>query len=207
MTLRYGYNIKYIGGVIMINITKSKIKFKKIILRGKFFLHNLINCCIIRVQELKKGVLVMRKITVFDVAAYVLNKLSGKEITTMKLQKLVYYCQAWSLAWDDVPLFDEDFEAWANGPVCRELFEKHKGKFLANIDMFSDADISIFNDTQRETMDIVIRDLGDKSPHWLSELTHSERPWQEARRGYAPGESCSVIISKEVMQEYYGGLS
>ena len=46
----------------------------------------------------------------------------------MKLQKLVYYCQAWSLAWDDVPLFDEDFPAWANGPVCPELFDLHHGK-------------------------------------------------------------------------------
>ena len=46
----------------------------------------------------------------------------------MKLQKLVYYCQAWSLAWDDKPLFDEDFEAWANHPVCPELFKHHKGK-------------------------------------------------------------------------------
>lgn len=44
-------------------------------------------------------------------------------MTTMKLEKLTYYCQAWSLAWDDVPLFDEEFEAWANGPVCPQLFE------------------------------------------------------------------------------------
>ena len=65
--------------------------------------------------------------SVLCVANYILRKIGPT--TTMKLQKLVYYCQAWSLAWDDKPLFDEDFEAWANGPVCPELFKHHKGKF------------------------------------------------------------------------------
>ena len=62
--------------------------------------------------------------SVFDVAKYVLKKTG--QITTMKLQKLVYYCQAWSLAWDGKPLFPEEFKAWANGPVCQELFVKHR---------------------------------------------------------------------------------
>ena len=53
--------------------------------------------------------------TVLDVAKYVLEH-NGR-MTTMKLEKLVYYCQAWSLGWDEVPLFEEDFQAWANGPV------------------------------------------------------------------------------------------
>ena len=52
---------------------------------------------------------------VFDTAKYILEK-SGK-MSTMKLQKLCYYSQAWALVWDDAPLFDEDFQAWANGPV------------------------------------------------------------------------------------------
>lgn len=59
-------------------------------------------------------------VSVYDVAKYVLKQV-GK-VTTMKLEKLVYYCQAWSLGWDDVPLFDEDFEAWSNGSVCSQLF-------------------------------------------------------------------------------------
>lgn len=48
---------------------------------------------------------------VYDVAKYVLKKLGS--MSTMKLQKEVYYCQAWSLGWDGKPLFDEDFQAWA----------------------------------------------------------------------------------------------
>lgn len=141
---------------------------------------------------------------VFNVAWYVLSKLG--QMTTMKLQKLVYYCQAWSLAWDEVPLFDEDFQAWANGPVCKELFNKHKGKFMVDANLFEKYSDFDFSDTQKETMDAVIRDLGDKSPQWLSDLSHSELPWQEARKGFAPGDICENIIKKERMQEYYAGL-
>lgn len=48
--------------------------------------------------------------TVFDVAAYILEKKG--EMTAWKLQKLVYYSQAWSLVWDQRPLFAERIEAW-----------------------------------------------------------------------------------------------
>ena len=65
--------------------------------------------------------------TVFDVAKYILEK-SG-EMSTMKLQKLCYYSQAWSLVWDDSPIFMEDFQAWANGPVCPSLFRFSQGQF------------------------------------------------------------------------------
>ncbi|MHA1540324.1 MAG: Panacea domain-containing protein [Alphaproteobacteria bacterium] len=44
----------------------------------------------------------------------------------MKLQKLCYYSQALSLSKNSKKLFNENFEAWSNGPVCRELFNLHK---------------------------------------------------------------------------------
>ena len=142
--------------------------------------------------------------TVFDVAKYVLRKTG--QITTMKLQKLVYYCQAWSLAWDGVPLFDEDFQAWANGPVCPELFMKHKGRFVVDESFLADVPDCDFAQDAIETMDSVLKYYGDKEPHWLSELTHKEAPWREARAGVPNGESCSNIITKDRMQQYYGGL-
>ena len=142
--------------------------------------------------------------SVNDVAKYVLMKL-GK-ITTMKLEKEVYYCQAWSLGWDGEPLFDEDFQAWANGPVCPELFHRHKGKFVVDESLFSDIPNYNFTDTQKETLDAVLDYYGDKEPQWLSELTHKEAPWRQARAGIPLGESCDRIIEKESMQQYYGGL-
>ncbi len=142
--------------------------------------------------------------TIFNVAKYITQRLGS--ITTMKLQKLVYYCQAWSLAWDEEPLFDEDFQAWANGPVCSELFDFHRGKFKVDASTFSDITDYAFNQHQIETMDAVLMYYGDKDPQWLSALTHKEDPWKNVRCDIPEGVACSRIITKESMQQYYGGL-
>lgn len=143
-------------------------------------------------------------VSVLDVARYILEQTGPT--TTMKLQKLVYYCQAWSLAWDDEPLFDEEFQAWANGPVCPELFDKHRGEFR-----ISESKLAGYNakltDAQRETVRKVLAYYGDKEPHWLGELTHLEGPWRDARLGVPMGEPSSNVIEKDSMQQYYGGLS
>jgi len=143
---------------------------------------------------------------VFDVAEYVLSQLG--ETTTMKLQKLVYYCQAWSLAWDGAPLFEEEFEAWMNGPVCPDLYKAHKGIFKVKSGFFNlhISDDPNFSNDNIESMNVVIKDYGDKAPYWLSELTHHEDPWKRARRGLSVGEHSNNIITKESMQYYYEGL-
>ena len=65
---------------------------------------------------------------VVDVAAYILECLGS--VSTMKLQKLTFYSQAYYLVEHGTPLFPEEFEAWANGPVAPDLFKRHKGEFV-----------------------------------------------------------------------------
>ena len=142
--------------------------------------------------------------TILQVAKYILQK--NGPTTTMKLQKLAYYCQAWSLVWEEKPLFNEDFYAWANGPVSTTLFHKHKGEFEATLDDYNDVEDGNFNQDQIETMDSVIKYYGKRSPVWLSELTHKERPWLDARGDTPPGEPCHKKIKKEAMQAYYSSL-
>ena len=140
---------------------------------------------------------------VFDAAKYILEQLG--EISTMKLQKLCYYAQAWSLVWDDVPLFNEEFEAWANGPVCPELFYKTQGIFsvTAKDETGGSGDLS---ENQKDTIDAVLEHYGNHNAQWLSQLTHMEDPWNDARKGIPIGAGCSNIITKESMAMYYGGL-
>ena len=139
-----------------------------------------------------------------DVAAYILAERGA--MTAWKLQKLVYYCQAWSLVWDDMPLFREDVQAWANGPVVPALYEEHKGQF--EVDCIPAGDPSVLNEEGRETVDAVLRFYGDKSGAWLRKLTHLERPWRETRKrsGLGPGERGDEVIPHIDMAEYYEGL-
>ena len=65
----------------------------------------------------------------FDVANWFtcsLDREAGDSITHLKLQKLIYYSQAWSLALNGIALFEEDFEAWAHGPVIPEVYQEYK---------------------------------------------------------------------------------
>ena len=92
--------------------------------------------------------------SIFDAARYILE-MRGRT-STMKLQKLCYYAQAWSLVWDDTPLFDEDFEAWANGPIFPVLFQRFKGRFDLVAEDITDGDSSRLNADQKETVGMVL---------------------------------------------------
>lgn len=120
----------------------------------------------------------------YDVAAFILQERG--EMTTMKLQKLVYYCQAWSLVWDEAPLFPERIEAWANGPVAPVLYEEHRGAYT--IRRLSRGNPDVFDKKQRATIHSVLKFYGGKSSQWLKDLTHNEKPWRDARRGLGPSD-------------------
>jgi uncharacterized phage-associated protein len=137
--------------------------------------------------------------TAHDVAAYILQKQG--EMTAMKLQKLVYYSQAWSLVWDEEPLFNDRIEAWVNGPVVPALYQGHRGKF--KVSDWPEGDPSRLTPQQRETIDAVLDYYGKKSSQWLSDLTHREAPWLEAREGLEPGDPGKHVISHASMAEYY----
>jgi uncharacterized phage-associated protein len=140
--------------------------------------------------------------SVHDVAAYILQKYGT--VSAMKLQKLVYYSQAWSLVWEERPIFDEQIQAWANGPVIPELYVKHRGQFQVEKWPWGDPEGLCKDD--KETVDAVLKFYGDKTAQWLSDLTHREDPWQDARVGVAPGDWCANEISCASMHEYYSSL-
>lgn len=142
--------------------------------------------------------------SVFDVARYILEK-QGK-MSTMKLQKLCYYSQAWSLVWDDQPLFDEEFRAWANGPVCRELFRETQGQFAVVATDEKKGDSGRLTANQKDTIDKVLEYYAPHDAQWLSRLTHLEDPWKQARVGLPLGVGSDRVVTKESMAIYYGGL-
>ena len=144
--------------------------------------------------------------TVFDVAKYIVDNCG--EMDTWKLQKLVYYSQAWSLVWDEQPLFDSKIEAWANGPVCKDLYERHKGMYTVgpSTPIWDGANPDALTANERETIDVVIKDYSDKPGHWLRALTHLEDPWKQAREGIPLMERSNKEITHESMRLYYGSL-
>lgn len=140
--------------------------------------------------------------TVFDVAQYILNQ--AGEMTAMKLQKLVYYSQAWHLAWTDDVLFDERIEAWRDGPVVPALYDAHAGRF--RVTRMPRGRIAVLTDRERRTIDKVLKYYGKRSPQWLSDLTHMEDPWRDARVGTPAHGRGNREITPASMLRYYSSL-
>jgi uncharacterized phage-associated protein len=133
-----------------------------------------------------------------------LDRDAGDAVTHLKLQKLVYYAQAWSLALLDRPLFDEDFQAWAHGPVAPSLwrrFREHGWDALPP----PDAAPELAPEVEALLADVSAA-YGEHSARKLEELTHGEDPWLHARRGKAPEERSTAVIPKEHMRDFYRTL-
>jgi len=135
-----------------------------------------------------------------DIAIYFLYKanIEGDLITNLKLQKLLYYAQAWYLVNFNRPLFNDEIKAWRFGPVIESVYHKFKNfRHTAIIyrskeeikKKFTTTDLNFLN----EFYDIYI----NYSAHDLLQMSHNEAPWIEAY------ESTSQIINIERMKEFY----
>jgi uncharacterized phage-associated protein len=140
-----------------------------------------------------------------DVAAYILAEHGG--MTAMKLQKLVYYAQAWHLVWCDRPLYGEPIEAWAAGPVIRSLFDAHRGRYTVASPADVGGDPASLDGRERETVNTVVAHYGKWTAEQLSDLTHSEEPWLTARTGLRPTERGNAVIDPTMMVDYYASVA
>lgn len=140
--------------------------------------------------------------SVFDVAQYILQQLN--EVSALQLQKLVYYCQAWYLAWNNGErLFRENIEAWVNGPVVRELYNAHQGQRIINYLPYG----SVLNLGQKEKscIDRVLSAYGNKGALWLVVHSHQEAPWKNARHDLAANTPSNNIIDVNAIYAFYQG--
>lgn len=140
---------------------------------------------------------------VYDVADFILSEMGP--ISAMKLQKLVYYAKAWHAVWSEAELYPERIEAWANGPVVPALYGKHKGLFTLQPGQFK-GNLKTLTPDEVDSIKRVLQTYGGKSSQWLSDLTHMEQPWIQAREGVPAGERCAREIPTDALVEYYGAL-
>ena len=99
-------------------------------------------------------------LTCFDVAKYFLSlcndEESGDLISNLKIQKLVYYAQGFSLAINNKPLFKEKIQAWTHGPVVPQLYNKYKDYGSGALPTTNlDIDFDKFSDEDKELLDDV----------------------------------------------------
>lgn len=152
----------------------------------------------------------IRTIDSMDLASYILAKLGP--MTHLKLQKLVYYCEAYHLAYFEQSLIKDPFQAWVHGPVSVKLWValKDKANIYDGLKVKADATPGIVKKTketlskdQFEMINDLLKEFGKKTSYELECLTHEEEPWIEARKGTPPNEKSKAVLSKKTMEKYY----
>ncbi|WNV90701.1 type II toxin-antitoxin system antitoxin SocA domain-containing protein [Umezawaea sp. Da 62-37] len=140
---------------------------------------------------------------VHDVAAAVLAATGPS--SPMKLQKLLYYSQAWHLADHGTALFDAPIEAWRHGPVVPEVYRRHAGR--NQVHSWQEGDPAGLAETEHAVVRSVVERYGGFTRHELSEMAHDEEPWRSARGTLPDTEPGNTPIPHETMRRYFHGLT
>lgn len=148
--------------------------------------------------------------TLDDACDYIILKTTeaGEHINLLKLQKLMYYVQAWHLAFEGSPLFNGRFQAWIHGPVSRDLYDRFREtkslySEVTPKDVRDEFNPALLSEQDRLHIDSVLEEYAGLSGTQLEEMTHREAPWIEARKGFRPSERCEVLLDETLMGSYY----
>lgn len=138
-----------------------------------------------------------------DTAKYILkycNENNVKDCSNKKLQKLLYYVQAWSLAFTGKALFSDPIEAWLHGPVVADIYRKYK-EFGFNPIPISAVELIGFSENyfsdKTDMVNSILSHYTAYDADFLEMRTHIEAPWKEAR------QTNTRIITEESMERYY----
>jgi uncharacterized phage-associated protein len=136
-----------------------------------------------------------------DVAAYIVERYGP--MSALKLQKLLFYSEAWSLVWDQRPLFREEVKAWRAGAVVPAVYEAHRSRI--QIASWTLGNSGRLDEEAKSTIESVVEFYGRLPAKILRDLNHWEAPWREARGSSQEAEP-DITISRDAMASYYRRL-
>ena len=160
-------------------------------------------------------------ISALDVARYIINYSNEKDysISNLKLQKLLYFVQAYYLAFtpSHEPCFREEIEAWDFGPVVPSVYREFKSFGGGDIPPISSYynlksennfwsirevayDSNCISKRDKELINDIIDKFSAYSASELVKITHNQAPWKNA---YIPQRN--AIITKEAIRGYFNG--
>lgn len=100
-------------------------------------------------------------------------------------------------------MFNEDCEAWAHGPVYREIYYMYKDYKFNPIVSDSDFDESLLSKEELSVLESVANHLCCYSGKVLENFTHHEEPWISARNGVFDLSPSDTIIPKDSIKAYF----
>lgn len=145
--------------------------------------------------------------TAVDVAAYILDLAASEEepelVSHLRLQKILYYAQGWSLGMRGRELFGDPIEAWTDGPVVRSVYKvawtsKHSPVAPSSLRRARELGAD-----DQQFVASVWQAYRQFSAVSLRDMTHQEEPWLKAREGLVGPVPSDRIIEVDVMRDYF----
>lgn len=150
--------------------------------------------------------------TAIDIANFFIDLAnSDKEgyITNMKVNKLVYFAQGWSLVRYGRRLFEEPIEAWLHGPVIPSVYQAFKQYGKNNIDaVCGEYDPDTFSADDLDLLADVAIAYAKFDASELRRMTHEpQSPWDKVyvkdKNNVITDDSIVADLkSKDIMPKY-----
>lgn len=165
-----------------------------------------------------------KKYTAMEIANYIVDYanevLKAKNLTPIKLQKILYYVYVNCLVKQNTKLFNQPIEKWKFGPVVSSVYHNFKIYGVGHINNtisdyeFSDNPSEIFSfkeipfdstklhfpDNVSQEIHSTINELIDVDPFKLVEQTHKEAPWKLKEPEILKGVKGLVYSDQEILE-------
>ena len=119
---------------------------------------------------------------------------SNVSIDEMKLHKLLYFAQRESFAITGAPLFEGEFRGWKYGPVCCDVRKAFSPDGIVE-------DTASVSDECAYIVNNVVQEYGALASWKLSEMSHNEISWKNARKGLSEDQNGNRPLSLEDIKE------
>lgn len=141
------------------------------------------------------------------IALYVIS--SGREITNLLLQKVLYYVKAISKLFEETSIILEPCEAWKFGPVFPSVYEKYKdfGKEEISLSLSDEYINGLLSEKEKQITDFVMNTFGIYNAWFLKDLTHCEEPWISARNGLDENDASRNLMDDKVISYYFDKMN
>ncbi len=154
-----------------------------------------------------RKVRIIMEYNAIDVAKYIVFYCIGKNysISNLKLQKLLYFVQAYFLINLGRPCFFDTIEAWDFGPVVPNVYHTFKMYGGGQIPYFYADEYDIkdaISDDDKKRIGVVVDSLAKYTASDLVEATHKQAPWKNV---YNPRVLGTEITNLSI-KEYFDGL-
>lgn len=128
------------------------------------------------------------------IARYIISREAecNRSVSNLRLQKLLYFVQAYFFLSLDEPCFDNRIEAWDFGPVVPAVYHKYKRFGSMIIQENEEYPVGNIDEEDCQRIDEMLDACADKTTRELVNITHHQTPWKRAYKN---------LFSNEITQE------